>query len=151
VVLQLVDRHLVRRDDQLPVARRADLERNFLHQGGKVVGWDHVESHEVEGRNLHRCAFLDGHGDVDLILLAVQLDVEADDARVRIAAIGIERLDALQVRIEAGAVEVVLPSPRNNGALPCSKGVLEFSFVDLLDAFEGQTMDRDRAFFLASR
>ena len=74
----------------------------------------HVESDEVDGRNPHRVALLDGHGDVDLILLVVQLDVEANDARVRIAAIGIERLDALQIRVEAGAVEVVLPSPRNN-------------------------------------
>ena len=112
VVLQFVDRHLVRRDDELPVARRADLERNLFHHLSEMVGWDHVESDEVDGRNRHRFAFLDGHGDVDLILLVVQLDVEAGDARVRIAAIGKERLDALQIGVEARAVEVVLPSPR---------------------------------------
>ena len=36
VVLQFVDRHLVRRDDELPVARRAD-RRNLLHHLREVV------------------------------------------------------------------------------------------------------------------
>src|SRR5262245_40242205 len=151
VVPQLVERHLVRRYDELPVARRADLERNLLHHLGEVVGRDYVEPHEVDGRDLHGFAFFDVHGNVDLILPVVQLDVEADDTRVGKAPIRIERLDALEVRVEAGAVEVGLPSPRNNGASPCGEGTPQSSFVHLLDAIERQTTDPDGAFLLASR
>ena len=37
---------------------------------------------------------------VDGVLLVVELDVEAGDARVRIAAVGVEGLDALKIGVE---------------------------------------------------
>ena len=67
---------------------------------------------KFDGRDAHRLALVDGHGEVDGVLLVVQLDVEAGDAGVGIAAVGVERLDALEVGVEAGPIEELrLPCP----------------------------------------
>ena len=54
---------------------------------------------------------------VDRVLFVVQLDVEAGHARIGIPAVGVKRLDPLQVRVEARPVEVRLSAPGQLGAL----------------------------------
>ena len=84
VILQLVERQLAGRHDQLAVARRADLQRHLVLQRLQVLRRnDIVEADEVDGRNPDRFPFGDRDGDVDRVLFVVQLDVEAGDARVR--------------------------------------------------------------------
>src|SRR5437016_3803280 len=51
-------------------------------------------------------------GDVDLVLLVVELDVKRRDTRVGKTAIAVERLNALQIRLEGAAVEEPLSPPR---------------------------------------
>ena len=82
VIAQLVERHFVRRHDELPIARLADLERHALLQIAEVRRRDDVEAGEVDRRDLHRLAFGDRDGEVDCVLLVVELDVEAGDAGV---------------------------------------------------------------------
>ena len=77
-----------------------------------------------------RLAFGDRHGEIDLVLLVVQLDVEAGDARVGKAAIGVERLDALEVGVEPRAIEEVLLAPGNFRALAGGERVLQAALVD---------------------
>ena len=77
----------------------------------------HVEPDEVDRRDPDRFAFGDGDGDVDRVLFVVQLDVETGHARVGVPAVGVERLDPLQVRVEARPVEECLPAPGQLGAL----------------------------------
>ncbi len=150
VVPQLVQRHLVRGDDELPVARRADLERKILLELGEVCRGDLIEADEVDGRHLDRFAFGDRDGEIHFVLFVVELYVEAGDARIRVSPIGIERLNALQIRIEAGAVEVVLPAPGKDGTLLGRERAFQTSFVNGLGAFERDAVNLDRPFFLAS-
>src|SRR3712207_8230190 len=60
------------------------------------------------GSDAHRLALVDVQGDVDFVLLVVQLHVERADARIGEAAIGVERFDALQIGFEGAAVEIPL-------------------------------------------
>ena len=47
-----------------------------------------------------RLPFCDLDGDGDLVLVRVQLDIDADDLGIRISAIGVGRLDPLDVAVE---------------------------------------------------
>ena len=72
---------------------------------------EHVDTLDLECRNANRLAFRDVDGDVDLILLVVELDVKRGDTRVGKTAIAIERLQALQIGFEGAAIEEPLSPP----------------------------------------
>ena len=110
-----------------------------------------VESRKVDRLDEHRRAFGDRHREIDLVLLVVELDVEAGDPRVGIAAVGVERLNPLQVRVEARPVEEVFLAPGNFRALAGRERVLQATFVDRLDAFEREAVNLDGASLLAAR
>ncbi len=76
VIFQLVHRHLVGRHDNLPIARLSDLERRLVLEVGEVLGRNAFESGEGDDGHDDRFAFADGHGQVDAVLLVVELDVE---------------------------------------------------------------------------
>jgi len=57
VILQLVQRHLVRRDDQLAIARLAQLQRVLLLQTIEVIHGNRVEAFEIHGIDDDRLAF----------------------------------------------------------------------------------------------
>ena len=135
------------RDHELTVARLADLERDFLLEICEVRGGDDVKARKIDRGDLHRLAFDDRQRDVDGVLLVVQLDVESGDARIRKAAVGVERLNALQVGIEPRAIEIVFPAPRQLRAFARRERRLEPRIIDCLDALELETVNLDRAFF----
>src|SRR4029079_5578339 len=81
--------------------------------------------------------------------LLVQLDVEPCHARVGKTAVGIERLDALQVRVEPRTVEEIFFAPGNFRALAGGECVLQPPLVNGVDAVERQAVNLDRAGLLA--
>ena len=136
VVLQLVERQLASGHDKLAVARLSNLERHLVLQRVQMVGRNHVEPDEGDGGNPDGFAFGDRDGDVDRVLFVVQLDVETGHARIGIPAVGVERLDPLQVRVEASPVEVRLSAPGQLGALARGERVAQARRVDRLHADE---------------
>src|SRR5207248_2873569 len=111
---------------------------------------DRVEADKVDRGDVHRLAFGDRHRQIDCILLVVELDVESGDTRVGITAVGVEGLDAFEVRIEARTIEEILAAPGDLRALTRRQRVLEAAFVDRFDTLEGKAMDLNRPFFFAS-
>src|SRR4029077_17628757 len=80
------------------------------------------------------------------------LDVETRHTRVRVSAVGVKRLNSLQVRIEASTVEERLFSPRQLVAWMRRKRGAELRHVHRLDALEVEGVDANRPlFFTASR
>ena len=149
VILELVHGHLVGADHELPIARLADLERDALFQFVEVRRRDRVEPGKRDRRDEHRLAFGDRNGEIDLVLLVVQLDVEPGDARVGISAVGVKRLNTFQIRVESRPVEEVFFTPRNLRALTGSQRVLETALVHCLHAFKGKAVDFYRSGLLA--
>ena len=149
VVLQLVHRHLVGRDHELAIAGLPDLQRYPFLQVVEMGRRDVLEAGEIDRLDEHRRAFVNGDGQIDLILLVVQLDVEAGDARVGVAAVGVERLHPLQIGVEARPIEEGFLAPGDFRALAGGERVLQAALIDSLDALEGQAVDLDRAAFLA--
>ena len=117
VIAQLGDRHVVRREDEPLIARLACRDRQPRLEPLEMVGGNAVEPVEDDLLDDRRLTFVDFNGDGDLVLRVVQLDVDADDFRPRIAAIGVERLDALDVAIELWAIEKPLARPWQESAL----------------------------------
>ena len=149
MIAQLVDRHLVRRDDQLPIARPADFQRHALLQVVQMTGRNAVEADEFDGRHPNRLALRNRDRHIDGVLLVVQLDVESGDPRVGIAAIGVKRLDALEIGVEAGPVEIRLPAPRQLRALPRGQHAFQPRLIHRLHPLESEAAHGDRAFFPA--
>src|SRR5262245_55050190 len=143
VVSELVDGHLVRGDDERAVARLAGLDRKPRLETVQAIGGNVFEPGEVDRGDENRIAFRDADGDRDLVLRVVELYVEPGDARVRIAAIGVERLDPLQVGIESSAVEVVLAAPGKLRALACRERAAQARLFNGLDAAELEFLDLD--------
>ncbi len=111
VIAQLVDGHLVRRDDQLSIARLVDFQRQAFLEPVQMIGRNDIETDEFNGRHPDRLALGNRHGHIHGILLVVQLHVESGDPRVGISTIGVKRLDPLEIGVEAGPVETQLPAP----------------------------------------
>ncbi len=117
VVAQLGHGHVVRREDEPLVARRARRDRKPRLQPLDMLGRYAVEPVEDDLLHDRGLAFVDLNRDCDFVVRVVQLDVDADDFRPRISAIGIKRLDALHVAIELGAIEKALARPRQEAVL----------------------------------
>ena len=149
MIAQLVERHFVGAHHQLPVARPAGLDRHARLEIVQVPGRNDVEADKVDRRHLDRIAFGDLDGEIDLGLIGTEFDIEAGHSRVGIAAIGVERFDALEVGVEPRPVEVSLTSPWNLGALLGRQGSAQTPFVDGVNAVEFQTVDNDGALFPA--
>src|SRR5471032_367776 len=104
---------------------------------------DDVESGEVNRLHEHRLAFRDRDGEIDFVLLVVELHVEAGDPRVGKSAVGVERLNALQVRVEARTVEEILLAPGDFRALAGRQRIFQTAYVNRLDAVEGEATNLD--------
>jgi hypothetical protein len=75
-------------------------------------------------------------GDVDLVLLVVQFDVEGAHARVGKPTVAVERLDSFEIGLEGAAIEVSLAAPWDPGAPFRLQRIRQRPFVDLRDAVE---------------
>ena len=64
-------------------------------------------------------------------------------------AVGVERLNPFQVRVETGTVEEVFFTPGDFRALAGGERLLEPALVDRLDALEREAVDLDRPSFFA--
>ena len=147
MILQLVQRHLVRRHHELPIAGRADLQRHLRLQLFEMIGGDDVEADVLDAGDLDRFPFGNRQRDVDLILLVVQLHVEAGHAGVGIAAVAVEGLNPFQIGVEPRAVEVGLLPPRNLRALARGECVAQAPRINGFDAVELQAVHLDGALF----
>jgi hypothetical protein len=107
-----------------------------------------IESDEVDRRDLDRLPLGDRDRDVDRILLVVQFDVETGHARIRIPAVRIERLNSLQVGVEASTIEERLLSPGQPVALVRRERRPKPRDVDGLHSFEIEGVNNNRPFFL---
>ena len=136
MIAQLVERHFMRRDDELPIARQADRQRRLSLERGEVRRRDDIEAAEHDRRDLDWIAFRDRDADVGRVLLRIELHIEAGHPRVGISTVGVESLDALEVRVEARSVEVILLPPRQDRALVGGEGVFQPRLIDGLHAAE---------------
>ena len=127
VIAQLGHHHVVRREDEPLIARLARRDRQPCLEALEMVGGNAVEPVEDDLLDDRRLAFVDLNGDGDLVLRVVQLDIDADDLRSGIAAIGVERLDALDVAIELRAIEKLLARPRQESALARGENGLQLA------------------------
>src|SRR5689334_13519292 len=106
---------------------------------------NHVaEPDKIDRGNLDRLALDDGYRYVDSVLLVVQFDVEAGDTGIRVSAVGVKRLNSLQVGVEPGSVEERLLSPGQLVALTCGERAAEPRRVHSLHALEIQGVDENR-------
>ncbi len=76
-----------------------------------MIGGNAVEPLERDVLDDDRLAFGNLDGDVDLVLVRVQLHIDADDLGVRITPIGVVGLDPLDVAVELFAVEKMPARP----------------------------------------
>ena len=149
VILQLVHRHLVRAGHELPIARLPHLQRHALLQIVEMCRRNDVESGKIDRTNEHRLAFRDRDRQIDFVLPVVELHVEAGDARVGESTIGVERLHALQVRVEARTVEDIFLAPGHFRTLAGRERIVQAADVNRVDAVEGEAVHRDGSAFLA--
>ena len=82
--------------------------------------------------------------------LSFSLTSKAGHARVRVPAVGVERLNSLQVGVEASTVEERLLSPGQPVALARRERVAEPRRVDRLHALEIERVDENRPFFFTA-
>ncbi len=143
MILELVDRQLAGAHDQLPVARLSDHQRHPLLEIVEMRRWNVLEAGKVDRLDEHRLALGDRDGEIDFVLFVVQLDVETGDARIGEPAIGVERLDALEIGVEPRSIEVRLLAPGDFRALAGGERVLQAVFVDALDALEREAVNLD--------
>ena len=116
-----------------------------------MSGRDRVEADELDRRDGYRIALGDRQGDIDGVLLVIELHVEVGDVRVGKPAILIKGLNALEVGIEARTVEVSFTSPWDFRALLGRQRVPEPRLVDRMDTLKLQTVDADGSFLFARR
>ena len=98
---------------------------------------------KLNGRDDDGRPFVYRHRHVNSVLLVVETHVKGGDARVRIAAIRVERRDALQVGVEPGAIKVLAATPWQAGTLACGEHLSESGLVDGLHTDEGQPVHDD--------
>ncbi len=120
VVAQRIQRALAGGELELAIERPIGLQRESLEQRLAPILRDDVEPLQLDRSDAHRLAFGDVDGDIDLLLRLVQLDVERGHARIGKTAVAVERLDALEIRLEGAPVEVALPAPRDPRSLSLS-------------------------------
>jgi hypothetical protein len=136
VVAQLVEDHVVRRENQRLIPRLAGRLGQPSSKQLEVIGGQRVEAFERNALDEHRRAFVDPDRYRDLVLRVVQLGVDGDDPGLGVAAIGIERLDAADVAIELGPIEEALARPRQDTALARGDDRLQRPVADGGVAFE---------------
>src|SRR6185295_3697888 len=125
----------------------SNLDWNRLLQIGEMIGRDDFEADEVDRRDSSRFPFGDRDRDIDRILLVVELCVEARHTRIRISAIGVERLDPLHVGFKPRTIEVELAAPEKFPALPRRERTPQPRLLDRLHAVEFERANDDGAFF----
>src|SRR5262249_30317260 len=115
---------------------------------------DDVEPLKVHGRDTNRLALVDRDSDVDRVVLVVELDVEACDTGIGKAAVRVERLDSLQIRVESAAVEessLLLPrymdiEEGQFGVFACRENGLQRIDIDRMRTLDLQRADGNRPF-----
>ena len=137
-VAELVARPFMRGEHQLAIARLAGHERALLFQRGEARGRQHLEADEIDARDEHRRSFRHRDRDVYRVPLAIGMYVVPGHTRGVVAAIGVEGVDALHVRLEARAIEVRFLAPRNLRVDVRCQHTLERRLVDVLHALELQ-------------
>ena len=151
MLAELGHRQLQRGHDVLAIARRADSERRPFPEAGDPIRRENSEIDEIDRAHGDRRAFVDSDRHVHAVLLVVQLDIERGDPRVGVPAVGVEGRDSLEVLVEAGAVERVLATPRQPGALARGERPAQTALVDGGHADEGQLLYGHTPFLTAGR
>ena len=139
------------RENRSLIARVAGLDQQLVGQPLEMFGGNRVEPFERDVLHDHRLPFGDLDRDVDLGLVRIQSGVDADDFGIGVAAVGVIRLDALDVAVELCAIEVVPARPREEPILTRGDDALELLGFDRLDAAERDRRDLHVAGLAARR
>ncbi len=143
---RLAQQQVAAADHRVAVDRPPDFQRERAAQHRDALRRDDIGAGQLDIVEQNRLPLVDRDDDIHHVTLAIDVDVRGRGVGPRVAAVGVERFDAAEIRLEAGAGESVLLDPGNAGTGPRHEPLTKPRRVDGGDADQRQAADSQGVF-----